>query len=356
MWHGVNVRFHHGTQAYVVGLKKHTFNGQSCEVQNFDLSAKKWSVLLTDPLFHGKEILVDEKNLSLAYCLMPHHAVLHALPDSPFFERSGPCGKELIARVKFAKGQVVFAEHPFLVSTAATASSYTGIPVNGSGWPARERWTSYLEMQSMAGQDEGMRQALCCFQGLMHSERQDDQLRALQKETHEILSMMESSSDNMPNKTVWLKTITEVLLTWWTNQFEFSNGSGLGASCIHRFASLMNHSCSPNVYIKREFSEPARPGTFAPDDGQVVVTAICDIAAGETLVHNYAAREFLTWPLARRRAHLLREHGFVCQCERCSSEELQETAAAAVARSTKSSATEAKSSAGSPSCFLLSMD
>jgi hypothetical protein len=66
----------------------------------------------------------------------------------------------------------------------------------------------------------------------------------------------------------------------------------------------INHSCAPNVnYFWRS------------DWQQLVVIALSDIQIGQELYGSYGPSELMD--TAKRREHLLKEFGFVCQCSMC---------------------------------------
>eukprot|EP00873_Tetraselmis_striata_P025291 jgi/Tetstr1/445555/TSEL_033328.t1 len=85
----------------------------------------------------------------------------------------------------------------------------------------------------------------------------------------------------------------------------FFDGTGLYA-----LACMMNHSCLPSV--KLLYPEDGR-GT-----GVARVVALSDLLKGEEVYHSYLD---VKWPFPRRRRTLERSYGFVCACQRCSSEQ-----------------------------------
>eukprot|EP00882_Tetradesmus_deserticola_P014358 GHRQ01015269.1.p3 GENE.GHRQ01015269.1~~GHRQ01015269.1.p3 ORF type:complete len:150 (+),score=94.76 GHRQ01015269.1:785-1234(+) len=76
---------------------------------------------------------------------------------------------------------------------------------------------------------------------------------------------------------------------------------------FYALQSCVNHSCAPNA-----------AATCLPS-GRMVVRALRHIPAGCEVLLSYIEEEGAS--LQERRA-LLRDYGFVCDCERCSAEEL----------------------------------
>jgi SET domain-containing protein len=80
-------------------------------------------------------------------------------------------------------------------------------------------------------------------------------------------------------------------------------------SAIYITASLLNHSCDPNVIV-----------SFPRGNATAVFSAARDVAAGEQLTISYMDSE---QPVANRQEYLAFAYGFSCRCPRCI-EELQE--------------------------------
>ncbi|KAJ5295871.1 hypothetical protein PENANT_c001G05984 [Penicillium antarcticum] len=80
------------------------------------------------------------------------------------------------------------------------------------------------------------------------------------------------------------------------------------AAAVYPTAAIANHSCLPNI-------------THKPDEqGRMVFTASRDIFAGEECCISYFDLTQHT-DLTSRREHLRQSFKFICQCERCVSEE-----------------------------------
>ncbi|KAJ5156123.1 hypothetical protein N7492_008926 [Penicillium capsulatum] len=100
------------------------------------------------------------------------------------------------------------------------------------------------------------------------------------------------------------------------------------AAAVYPTAAIANHSCLPNVSLRcLSFSgSPAHPNQMIhkPNDGgRMVFTASRHILPGEECCISYFdLTRFVD--VASRREHLRKSFRFVCQCERCISEEPSE--------------------------------
>ncbi len=77
-------------------------------------------------------------------------------------------------------------------------------------------------------------------------------------------------------------------------------------TAIYITASLLNHSCDPNLNVG-----------FPYNDGTVVLTAARDVEPGEQLTISYIDRDL---PVPARQEQLLFSYGFKCGCDRCKEE------------------------------------
>ena len=82
------------------------------------------------------------------------------------------------------------------------------------------------------------------------------------------------------------------------------------ASALFTQASLLNHSCSPNLALQQPLQQADRA------DGRRVGVwkAVRSVAAGEELTNAYTDCDA---PIKTRRGFLRWAYGFDCQCERC---------------------------------------
>lgn len=99
--------------------------------------------------------------------------------------------------------------------------------------------------------------------------------------------------------------------TFLTNFFQVSLRNKL--SGIYIFCSRLNHSCDPNCtfgFSKAQSSEDTK--TY-----EIRITTRRDIKAGDQLTISYVP---LKMRLGVRQDHLLMNHGFTCDCDRCVAE------------------------------------
>lgn len=79
------------------------------------------------------------------------------------------------------------------------------------------------------------------------------------------------------------------------------------ASAVYTGQAHINHSCVPNVHYS----------TIDNHIHQLDVVAARPIAAGEQICASYLDTSLLTLPAATRKAHLLNNFGFDCECPAC---------------------------------------
>lgn len=81
---------------------------------------------------------------------------------------------------------------------------------------------------------------------------------------------------------------------------------------MYFYTALMNHSCDPTTTIEPAQTKAAR----------LHIRCYRDVVVGEELTFNYGPKELATqMNLSERRAYMLANHQFVCQCRRCVAEE-----------------------------------
>lgn len=81
------------------------------------------------------------------------------------------------------------------------------------------------------------------------------------------------------------------------------DGAGNSGSAVYLLASLLNHSCEPNLAV-----------SWPQNDGMMQLTAARDVSAGEQMGVSYVDGEMA---LAVRQEHLRYNYGFVCGCQKC---------------------------------------
>lgn len=79
------------------------------------------------------------------------------------------------------------------------------------------------------------------------------------------------------------------------------------ASAVYTGQSYINHSCSPNIYYS----------TIDNHTHQLDVVAARPIEAGEELCASYLDMSILALPAPSRRAHIISQFGFSCECPLC---------------------------------------
>jgi hypothetical protein len=80
------------------------------------------------------------------------------------------------------------------------------------------------------------------------------------------------------------------------------------ASALYTAQSLINHSCTPNVFYQ----------TITNHTHQLDVIAARSIAPGEQITASYLGTSLLTLPTMARKGHLASSFGFTCECPACS--------------------------------------
>ena len=96
------------------------------------------------------------------------------------------------------------------------------------------------------------------------------------------------------------KLLLKIICICQTNQF----GDGFGEICIK--ISRINHSCCSNS------------GYFTNDDGEMEIRATSKILEGQEITINYAPR----MKKLKERKHGFQIYGFVCSCDLCQNEEI----------------------------------
>lgn len=312
MWKGIKASFYPGSVAYLDGLQDQAYANQPATIICFNADKARWVVQLLHDDFGKKKLLVREEMLNFAYCLLPQSISVAKGQDSAGrLADMGECGRGLIAVAPCGLGEVIFEEHPFLISGADEKSS----------WRGRSRWFAYVSLQRGAAGSEHVRQALRCFEDLSAGTPPADRRDEVSKEAALLLPAARSTSGEHAGL---LRMIREVLLIWQANQFEFYNGSGLRASALYSRGCMLNHSCSPTTRLVCKFEDESIPGALQEGNGRLEVSALHALEAGAELSHNYGPPELLHWPLARRRQYLQALYGFTCRCARCNAEELPE--------------------------------
>lgn len=75
--------------------------------------------------------------------------------------------------------------------------------------------------------------------------------------------------------------------------------------------SMLNHACTPNCKLE------TLPGRGGKNGSKKVLITLRPVAKDEELTIEYVSDTFNTLPVEVRRAYLVTEFGFVCQCAQC---------------------------------------
>ena len=122
-------------------------HGQPCNVTAFDAAKKKWKVRLGS----GKEVLVAEPRLQLAFSLLPTStSKLGCYHEVGLDAAQGTCGRGLVAMQDVQRGQPVFQEPPLIIAREDTATP------GASDFTATHhevRWRAFITLATRAGKD-----------------------------------------------------------------------------------------------------------------------------------------------------------------------------------------------------------
>ena len=316
-------------------------------MRSFDAAKNKWQIQLEGSQWNGKELLVPESALRLAFCLLPDSVAkrkkMVALIEE---DAQGSCGRGLIVAQSVAPGSPLFEEPPLILSSS------------GKGMH-QDRWRAYLTLMMAAQQQPAHRAALAAFDDLGISDL-PTMLEVTKVASSAILSeALAAAGQDLPpdERARQQEKVTNALMKFQSNQFKYANvepettadngvsddaASRFSAAAVFAFTSRLNHSCSPSAFVstsKAKFS----PGTLVDSDGVLHVRAIRALLPGERLTLNYGPAELVTsWPLERRRQYLQDKCGFVCGCERCVKEEAEQLAQVAKAALVAQAAAQAE--------------
>ena len=142
---------------------------------------------------------------------------------------------------------------------------------------------------------------------LISNEAQKQLLMLYRPESTGISSGVLEIARYIPMTNVQLEKVEALLQTWKYNCFEHSEAP-LGFS-TYFLASFFSHSCTPNAIWNE-----------SPTSG-FSLRARRPISPGEEISISYIPEDNLVRPAAERRQALESTKSFVCQCERCTSEQ-----------------------------------
>jgi hypothetical protein len=135
----------------------------------------------------------------------------------------------------------------------------------------------------------------------------------VQCSSHHWDQMVQAQGDSVPAELVgvlptiikgWTETnIHDSWKKFQANNFGITNSlHSIVGQGVYPHAAILNHSCNPNCLLRYK-------------DGIIMeIVAARDIRMGEELTHSYVD---LIKDTPTRRRHLMKLHGFLCQCQRC---------------------------------------
>ncbi|KAH0480877.1 MAG: uncharacterized protein KVP18_000090 [Porospora cf. gigantea A] len=218
-------------------------------------------------------------------------------------------GSRFVAKSGLTKGELVVAESPFLFVTNVQASSLESLHQDNG------RSDSIALLLRIINEATGDCSELQARLALLFP-RTEEQLAGLTITQFDPSPVTAFLQAQLPQAAKNLYTTPEMLVakiklnalsfdprTETRSGYAFQDT--LGGAALYSVGSLFDHSCRPNLY---RYS----------CGNQLVVRALVDIPAGESLGFSYLTEKFLAAPLASRQA-MLGERNFVCRCARCES-------------------------------------
>lgn len=297
MIHGATRSFFGGTVAITQGLSAAEYDQQRVVVKKFVAEKCRWAVVLCEPRFKGKQIMVREGNL--VFCdFARFESVLPELPGHLRVAPTGNSGEGLFCNRRLEMGEVVLEELPMMV-------------VSNEGFDSR--WTLHFRLQEQ--RNVAVLQAFETMSVGGHLKRYLADVSAEIVRSTQGESGMANEINMLPRAALdaEVQRLAAVQARWQANGHEFFlRGSEGKMSALFRFTLKMDHSCEPNCR-----------GTVDAVEGVMTVEATRRIEAGEELTNSYmdiygTDSDFPALGLADRQRRLLaRGFGFTCACSRC---------------------------------------
>ena len=328
MLHGERVRLHPGTVCEVDGSNAQ-FGGARCTVIRFDAEQCMWSVRLHDrqDVDLEQEVLFPEAALRLGYAVLPDAVGrLRRYAEIVVEDAQGACGRGITVASPIPAHSPIFEEPPFLVVYSDPGEANLN--------HFAERWRAYSALSELVGGGgdtvADASTALAGFDDLaIASATPPKELT----EAAEAIVAAEAEGEDAPllspaARAEYVQEVVDVLRRFRSNAFGFKNGAEAGAanakpmraSAVLCFTSRINHSCAPSCFMlsKRVYCQGKRL-PMAPEDEDVLIAVTQrPMTPGERVTFNYGPSDLVSrWPLAERRAWLLKHFGFTCGCEKC---------------------------------------
>jgi len=276
---------------------KAAYEGEPCAIEAFDSEKSKWFAKFLHPRFQGAAILVDEENLSFGYCTMALKSGVD-LGKVAAVDEQLCLGRGLVAQAACSKGEVLLQENPFMI-TAGDVFELIRV---------------YFMLIEESGSNPTKKKILDAFYSLaLGNMPESSKKRVWQSAKEAFESASGGSADGSESQ---VATVMDQLLRWETNRFSVKLLPNAETYALYKTVSILNHSCTPSVQSVCEL-KPFNPGVLVADDVCCVVRARQDLTPGDALTVNYGPEDLLSWPVERRRKHLLENNGFTCQCQRC---------------------------------------
>eukprot|EP00931_Biecheleriopsis_adriatica_P120936 TRINITY_DN96021_c0_g1_i1.p1 TRINITY_DN96021_c0_g1~~TRINITY_DN96021_c0_g1_i1.p1 ORF type:complete len:395 (-),score=96.91 TRINITY_DN96021_c0_g1_i1:158-1342(-) len=296
---GDKKRFFPGCYAFLGDLKASPqFSKQRCIVKNYLADKQRFHIKLWDPKFGGKEVLVQESNLSFdSYAAPP--LLLPRLPADLSVRNMGAVGNALFCNRDISEGEIILKESPMMVVSNKDIFA--------------SRWNLHFGIENEQPDAEVLR----AFQELSDGGMADafyDDAKALLKTMLNGAGQAEKHLEAMMGKSFLeseRQRIAGVLSRWQSNchSFQLDNDSA-SYSGLYRYTAKCNHSCDANCQTIIEKAT-----------GRMLLRAKRKIFEGEELCTNYMSSDpnFKDAPVEERQMLLLKR-GFTCVCSRCSRE------------------------------------
>lgn len=330
MIQGERVRLHPETVCEVDGSNSQ-FGGSRCVILGFDTATSKWRAKLLGR-DNEAEMLFAESELRLGYSVLPsavERLKYHA--EIITEDAQGACGRGITVGESVPAHAPLFEEPPFLVVYSDPGEANLN--------HFAERWRAYSALAdlTMAHDASDVQAAavaaLAGFDDLAIASAAPP--AELKDAAEKIVTAEEQSEEaalmSPAARAEHVEEVVQTLRRFRSNAFGFKNGAESGdadrrpfrASAVLSFTSRTNHSCAPTCFMlsKPIYCKGKRLPALASDADVLIAVTQRPMSPGERITFNYGPSELVSkWPLAQRRAWLLKHFGFTCSCEKCTIE------------------------------------